>query len=70
MTAPRRPLQPISWWTVVIGVAAVVTAMWASTTWLLAEADRAPPGARGGLRIDAIRTGLSVGDGSPPTAAV
>lgn len=49
---------------VLIGAAAIVVATWASTAWLLAEADKAITDKKAGLRIDAIRTGLSVGAGT------
>jgi Pentapeptide repeats (9 copies) len=55
-TAPRL----ISWWWVVWGVLAIAAAVWASTAWLLAQTG-APDAA---LRIDAIKTGLSVGAGT------
>lgn len=64
MTGPQRPLRPIAWWVVLTGAAAVVAATFVATAWLLAEADKALPAARAGLRIDAIRTGLSVGAGT------
>ncbi|MEO3860983.1 pentapeptide repeat-containing protein [Acrocarpospora sp. B8E8] len=49
---------------VLIGVVAIVGATWASTAWLLAEADQTTIDKRAGLRIDAIRTGLTVAAGT------
>lgn len=60
---PRR-LKVMPWWMILIGVVTIVGATWASTAWLLAEADKAPIDKKAALRIDAIRTGLSVGAGA------
>jgi uncharacterized protein YjbI with pentapeptide repeats len=51
----------LPWWTVLLGVAAVAATIWVSTWWLLHEADGGPADRRAERRIDAIRTGLSVG---------
>lgn len=52
------------WWMVLIGVVTIIGATWVSTAWLLAEADKATADKRAGLRIDAIRTGLTVAAGT------
>lgn len=59
--AGRRRVQPrlISWWWVLWALIAVALAIWGSTTWLLAQTTST--GAA--LRIEAIKTGLSVGAG-------
>lgn len=59
-----RLLRVISAWWVVAGLAAVLAAMWGSTTWLLTEADKiVDPGERGLARIEAVRTGLQTAAG-------
>ncbi|TMR93933.1 pentapeptide repeat-containing protein [Nonomuraea basaltis] len=63
-SARPRPLRVLPWWIALVGVIMVIMATWATTAWLLAEANQALPQVRAGLRIDAIRTGLSVGAGT------
>jgi hypothetical protein len=60
----RRPLFTIRPWVVLVGMVFVGVSVWAATTWLLSEADRAAPADRVASRIDAIRTGLTVGAGA------
>lgn len=70
MTAPRRPLRPISRWWVIFGVAAVGAGIWASTWWLLDQTDGLSGAAEATARIDAIKTGLSVGAGTGGAVAL
>jgi hypothetical protein len=70
MTTPRKPLQPISLRWVVVGVAAVGIGIWASTWWLLAQTHGLHGVAEASARVDAIKTGLSVGAGSGGAVAL
>lgn len=70
MTGPRRPLRPISVWWVVIGIAAVGLAIWGSTWWLLSQTHGLSGAANATARMDAIKTGLSVGVGAGTGGAV
>jgi hypothetical protein len=70
MRTPRKPLQPISLWWVVVGVAAVGIGIWASTWWLLAQTHGLHGAAEASARMDAIKTGLSVGAGSGGAVAL
>ncbi|MCM0676373.1 pentapeptide repeat-containing protein [Micromonospora phytophila] len=62
----RRPpedeqLRVMPWWLVLIGLLLAALLGWLVLDWLLGEADRAAqPDTRATLRIDAIRTGLTV----------
>ncbi|TWJ20537.1 uncharacterized protein YjbI with pentapeptide repeats [Micromonospora endolithica] len=62
VTAPRdEPLRVMPWWLVLIGLLLAGALGWWVLDWLLGEADRAAqPDTRATLRIDAIRTGLTV----------
>ncbi|MEH0984194.1 pentapeptide repeat-containing protein [Micromonospora sp. CPCC 205556] len=63
---PRRPapderLRVMPWWLVPVGLLLAVLLGWLVLDWLLGEADRAAqPDTRATLRVDAIRTGLTV----------
>ncbi|MEW2377826.1 pentapeptide repeat-containing protein [Micromonospora sp. NPDC047812] len=61
-TPPREePLRVMPWWLVVVGLLLAALLGWLVLDWLLGEADRAAqPDTRATLRIDAIRTGLTV----------
>lgn len=60
----KRPLFTIRPWMALVGLSLIGVCVWAATTWLLSEADRAAPEDRAASRIDAIRTGLTVGAGA------
>src|SRR6266540_2910180 len=53
-----RPLRIMPWWLAGLGLLAAIGFGWLVTVWLLGEADRGTT--RAELRIDAIRTGLTV----------
>ncbi|MFI7573187.1 pentapeptide repeat-containing protein [Micromonospora sp. NPDC049497] len=56
-----RQLRVMPWWLVLIGLLLAAALGWWVLDWLLGEADRAAqPDTRATLRIDAIRTGLTV----------
>ncbi|WP_433386582.1 pentapeptide repeat-containing protein [Micromonospora sp. KLBMP9576] len=59
---PREgPLRVMPWWLVLVGLFLAALLGWLVLDWLLGEADRAAqPDTRATLRIDAIRTGLTV----------
>ncbi|MFD6567444.1 pentapeptide repeat-containing protein [Micromonospora profundi] len=58
---PERQLRVMPWWLVLVGLLAAVALGWLVLALLLTEADRASqPDTRATLRIDAIRTGLTV----------
>ncbi|MEU4378028.1 pentapeptide repeat-containing protein [Micromonospora echinofusca] len=61
-TPPREePLRVMPWWLVLVGLLVAALLGWLVLDWLLGEADRAAqPDTRATLRIDAIRTGLTV----------
>ncbi|WP_091629854.1 pentapeptide repeat-containing protein [Micromonospora peucetia] len=61
-TPPREePLRVMPWWLVLVGLLVAGLLGWLVLDWLLGEADRAAqPDTRATLRIDAIRTGLTV----------
>jgi uncharacterized protein YjbI with pentapeptide repeats len=52
------------WWILPLGLVVIGAAMWLATSWLLTEAEKAQPEQRPAVRIEAIRTGLSVGAGA------
>ncbi|MEK8110022.1 pentapeptide repeat-containing protein [Micromonospora sp. M12] len=57
----ERELRVMPWWLVLVGLLAAVALGWLVLDLLLTEADRASqPDTRATLRIDAIRTGLTV----------
>jgi uncharacterized protein YjbI with pentapeptide repeats len=57
----ERELRVMPWWLVLIGLLAAIALGWLVLDLLLTEADRASqPDTRATLRIDAIRTGLTV----------
>ncbi|HTF06694.1 MAG TPA: pentapeptide repeat-containing protein [Asanoa sp.] len=63
MTAPKRTddLRVMPWWYVLVGVLLAIALGWLVLDWLLAEANRATSiDTRATLRVDAIRTGLTV----------
>ncbi|WP_435207298.1 pentapeptide repeat-containing protein [Micromonospora sp. bgisy143] len=58
---PERQLRVMPWWLVLVGLLLAAALGWLVLDLLLTEADRAvQPDTRATLRIDAIRTGLSV----------
>ncbi|WFE47330.1 pentapeptide repeat-containing protein [Verrucosispora sp. WMMD1129] len=58
---PDERLRVMPWWLVLIGLLLAALLGWWVLYWLLGEADRAAaPDTRATLRIDAIRTGLTV----------
>ncbi|MEU7754678.1 pentapeptide repeat-containing protein [Micromonospora sp. NPDC049101] len=58
---PERQLRVMPWWLVLVGLVVAAALGWLVLGLLLAEADRAgQPDTRATLRIDAIRTGLTV----------
>ncbi|MEN3310595.1 MAG: hypothetical protein V7603_6797 [Micromonosporaceae bacterium] len=60
-TKDRDELRVMPWWSVLLGLLAAVLLGWLVLGWLFGEADRAgQPDTRAQLRIDAIRTGLTV----------
>ncbi|WP_147315773.1 pentapeptide repeat-containing protein [Asanoa ferruginea] len=63
MTAPKRTddLRVMPWWYVLVGVLLAIALGWLVLDWLLAEANRATSiDTRATLRVDAIRTALTV----------
>lgn len=58
---PERQLRVMPWWLVLVGLLIAAALGWLVLDLLLTEADRATqPDTRAALRIDAIRTGLTV----------
>ncbi|MFG2106740.1 pentapeptide repeat-containing protein [Micromonospora chersina] len=58
---PEKPLRVMPWWLALLGLLVAVLLGWLVLDRLLAEADRAAqPDTRATLRVDAIRTGLTV----------
>ncbi|MGN9775705.1 pentapeptide repeat-containing protein [Micromonospora sp. H33] len=58
---PDERLRVMPWWLVLVGLLLAVALGWWVLDWLLGEADRATqPDTRATLRVDAIRTGLTV----------
>ncbi|SIN08862.1 Pentapeptide repeat-containing protein [Micromonospora cremea] len=58
---PERQLRVMPWWLVLVGLLVAAALGWLVLDLLLTEADRASqPDTRATLRIDAIRTGLTV----------
>ncbi|WP_406071593.1 pentapeptide repeat-containing protein [Micromonospora sp. NBC_01638] len=58
---PERQLRVLPWWLVLVGLLLAAALGWLVLDLLLTEADRASqPDTRATLRIDAIRTGLTV----------
>ncbi|MER7368209.1 pentapeptide repeat-containing protein [Nonomuraea wenchangensis] len=67
----RAELRVLSWKWVLIGIMLIVVCMWGSAAVLLALADTAPDAAkRVELRLDAVKTGLSVGAGAAGLVAL
>ncbi|MDH2425891.1 pentapeptide repeat-containing protein [Sphaerisporangium sp. TRM90804] len=67
----RGTLRVLSWWWVLAGVVIIVVSMWGSTAVLLSLADAAPDAARRvELRLDAVKTGLTVGAGAAGLVAL
>lgn len=58
------PFRPLRWWILLLGLVVIGASGWLATSWLLAEAEKAQPEQRPAVRIEAIRTGLSVGAGA------
>jgi uncharacterized protein YjbI with pentapeptide repeats len=63
-----RPLRVMPWWLVLGGFAVAILLGWAVLAWLLHEADQGTTRAQ--LRIDAIRTGLTVVAGTGGAVAL
>jgi len=57
-------LRPLRWWFVPLGLTVIGASSWLATSWLLSEADMASPEQRPAARIEAIRTGLTIGVGT------
>ncbi|MDG4799690.1 pentapeptide repeat-containing protein [Micromonospora sp. WMMD980] len=58
---PEKPLRVMPWWLALLGLLLAGLLGWLVLDWLLGEADRAvQPDTRATLRVDAIRTGLTV----------
>jgi hypothetical protein len=70
MSGTRQPLQPISKWWVIFGLFAVGLSIWASTWWLLDQTGGLSGVALATARMDAIKTGLSVGAGTGGSVAL
>jgi len=70
MNAPHRPLRPISWWWLLVGIAAIGVAVWGSTWWLLAQVQGLDGAVEATARMDAIKTGLGVGAGTGGAVAL
>ncbi len=68
-TAAPRPLRVLPTWLIAAGAVAVAAATILSLWWLLAEAGHGPTD-RATLRIDAIKTALSVGAGTAGAIAL
>jgi membrane protein implicated in regulation of membrane protease activity len=69
--AKRGAFRVLSWWWVLIGVVLIVVSMWTATAVLLFLADAAPDAARRvELRLDAMKTGLTVGAGAAGLVAL
>jgi hypothetical protein len=69
--ADRATLRVLSWWWVLTGVVIIVVSMWSATAVLLSLADTAPDAAkRVELRLDAVKTGLTVGAGAAGLVAL
>jgi hypothetical protein len=60
----RLPISIMKWWTVPLAALVVCSATFLATSWLLREAAAAPVETRPSARLEAIRTGLSVGVGT------
>jgi Pentapeptide repeats (9 copies) len=61
-SAPVKPTVALSWWIVAGAGGVVAIVSWAASAWLLGEASRAADVAAS--RIEAIKTGLSIGAGT------
>jgi uncharacterized protein YjbI with pentapeptide repeats len=61
----RRPFRVLPWWMALIGAAVVAVSIFVTLRWLLPIAGTSPS-----LRIDAIKTGLSVGAGTGGAVAL
>ena len=70
ITPTPKPLRPIAWWWVVVGLVAVAAAIWGSTWWLLTETHGLHGADLATARMDAIKTGLSVGAGTGGAVAL
>ncbi|GAA3412467.1 pentapeptide repeat-containing protein [Streptosporangium vulgare] len=69
LASPRRgdraALRVLSWWWVLAGVVLIVVSMWSATAVFLFLADTAPDASkRVEMRLDAVKTGLTVGAGA------
>ncbi|WP_440098436.1 pentapeptide repeat-containing protein [Streptosporangium sp. H16] len=61
----RAALRVLSWWWVLAGVVLIVVSMWSATAVLLFLSDTAPDASkRVEMRMDAVKTGLTVGAGA------
>jgi uncharacterized protein YjbI with pentapeptide repeats len=63
-----KPLRVMPWWLVAIGLVLALVVGWLVIVWLLGEADQGTTRAQ--LRIDAIRTGLTVVAGTGGAVAL
>jgi uncharacterized protein YjbI with pentapeptide repeats len=63
-----KPLRVMPWWLVALGLVLAVVMGWLVLVWLLGEADQGTTRAQ--LRIDAIRTGLTVVAGTGGAVAL
>src|SRR5207248_204865 len=63
-----KPLRVMPWWLVALGLVFALAAGWLVLVWLLGEADQGTTRAQ--LRIDAIRTGLTVVAGTGGAVAL
>lgn len=71
--SPDAPMKPLPWWWILIAVVTVIASVWITTESLLAvvaDATGAPPTEVAKLRVDAIRTGLTVGAGTGGAVAL
>ncbi|MFE5504121.1 pentapeptide repeat-containing protein [Amycolatopsis japonica] len=61
----RRTVRPIRWWVIAAAVASVAGATWISVSWLVetTTSNSAPTANSPSTRLDAIKTGLTVGAG-------
>ncbi|GAA3840711.1 pentapeptide repeat-containing protein [Sphaerisporangium flaviroseum] len=67
----RATLRVLSWWWILAGIVIIVISMWSATAVLLFLADGAPDAARRvELRLDAVKTGLTVGAGAAGLVAL
>lgn len=69
--ADHTRLRVLPWWWVLIGAVLITVSIWATTAALLSLADSAPQAARRvELRVEAVKTGLTVGAGAAGLVAL